>query len=239
MTTKLPATLILSLFLTGFSYAVDAPASAVQVDISKLLNIRFVTTLVDGKVKPHNVPDNTGYITKSAAAALGVTDPHTLPDDGKFEANADHPEVILNYSTGGSQIHNSPAGKEEEYSFAVPPNHYEKMFLILTSQKGGAPLDFTLTYQDGSTESRTELLSAWWSDPVWWVGRVPNDHDLYFIGHELSKFDNRGKLQESGHHFINALDIHPSPAKVLVEVKVHKAAPAQIFLWGVTGQVKN
>jgi hypothetical protein len=42
-------------------------------------------------------------ITKSAAAALGSKTKGTVPDDAKFDANADHPEVILSYATAGNR----------------------------------------------------------------------------------------------------------------------------------------
>ncbi len=116
------------LLAATFLRAADAPttsASVVQIDLSKILNSRGVATLVDGKVVPLQI--NGGVITFAAAAALGVPTVHGVPNDGRFPANADHPEVILPYATAGAGNQVRLSVNEDAYSFAVPPKKYARM----------------------------------------------------------------------------------------------------------------
>jgi hypothetical protein len=218
---------------TPSASATNAPP-VVQVDVSKLLNARVVTTLTDGKVVPmdSNVDGVGGVITQAAATALNNTNPHTMPDDGKFAANADHPEVVLNYSNANgkdNQVRRSQT--EDEYSFDVPPGNYAKMFLFFTSGASGpATLQFVLTYQDGSTENRTMVV------PDWCPGSRPGSKDCFNLIANLAKWGKNNTVLEKSNHNIFGLDLHPAPGKVLTQIKVHKTRPLVVF-WGATGQL--
>jgi hypothetical protein len=229
--------LALASFATGFLHADIAPASApVQVDVSKLFNTRVVTTLTNGKVVPlqAGVDAGAGLITKAAAVALGSSPEHTLPDDGRFPATADHPEVVLHFSNAdgtGNQVRRSlPA---DDYSFAVPPRNYAKMFLFFTSAaEGPAPLKIILTYQAGSTENRDLVCPDYWKD------LDPGDKDDVYLAHDLSKWGPDNKRLEKDHHNIFGFDVHPTPGKVLTKIEVQKTRPIVVF-WGATGQPAN
>ena len=121
------------------SVVATAPVSgsgAVQVDVSKLLNARVVTTLTGGQVIPLqiNIDGAGGVATQAAATSLNGKAETAVPDDGTFPANADHPEVVLHFSNAdgtGFQVRRMP--QEEEFSFDVPPKNYAKMILCFTA----------------------------------------------------------------------------------------------------------
>src|SRR5689334_21332135 len=76
----------------------------VQIAVDALLDARAVTTLTDGRLVTWTVGidgngNSDGYMTAAASKFHG--DPatlKTLPDDGKFQADARHPEVALHFS---------------------------------------------------------------------------------------------------------------------------------------------
>ena len=64
-----------------------------------------VTTVTQEKVNnlKIDIDGAGGHCTAHAAELLKTKDPHALPNDGKFAANAKHPEVVLNYTDGDGQ----------------------------------------------------------------------------------------------------------------------------------------
>jgi len=216
-------------------HAGTSPAAAVQVDVGSILNARVVTTLVDGKVVPlrAGVDAGAGLITKGAAVALGGIPEHTLPDDGRFPATADHPAVVLPYGAAGSGNQVRRSVEADVYSFAVPARNYAKMFLFFTSAAAGpATLQIVLTYQDGSADNRTLVC------PDYWKNLDPNDKNGVYLAANLSKWGPENKRYEKDHHNIFGLDVAPDPAKVLTQIKVEKTRPIVVF-WGATGQPAN
>ena len=215
------------------------PPAAVQVDISKILNVRVVATVTDGKVHPFKVAldGGGGVATFSAAALTGIKNDHMVPNDGKFPANTDHPDVVLHYADGdgdSNQARISPKGSEDEYSFDVPPNKYAKMFLFYTSGSSGpAPLQVSLTYQDGSTDEHDVIV------PDWYKILKPTDKDVVYLAYNLAKWGIKNTILENDHHSIMGVDVRPTDKpKVLTQIKVHKTRPTVVF-WGATGQLAN
>jgi hypothetical protein len=210
--------------------------AAVQVDVSKLLNARVVTTFTDGQVVPLsiNLDGAGGVATQAASESLKTNNNHTVPDDGVFPANADHPEIVLHFSNAdgtGYQVRRMP--KEEEFSFDVPAKIYAKMFLCFTSGAvGPAPMKVTLTYQDNSTDTRDIVC------PDWWNNLDGKNKDVVCVASNLAKFGSKNNIMEKDHHNIFAIDVHPSADKMLTSIKVHKTRPLVCF-WGATGEEKK
>ncbi len=220
-----------------------APAAsaspALQIDVSKLLNARVVTTFTDGKVVPFgmNIDGAGGVATKAASDAIPADNDHTVPDDGKFPANADHPDIVLHFSnTDGTGFQVRRMSKEEEFSFHVPPARYAKMFLFFTSGAAGpAPLKVTLTYQDGATEEHDVVCPDWWNNLD---DKTNPNKDVVYVAFDLAKFGRKNNVMEKSHHNIFGIDVHPTPGKVLTSISVHKTRPLVCF-WGATGQPAN
>jgi len=244
---KSPAAIAVAFFAANLLCAADTPAAsadtnapqAVQVDVSKLLNARVVTTLTDGKVVPLqiNIDGAGGVATQAAATSLNGKAETAVPDDGTFPANADHPEVVLHFSNAdgtGFQVRRLP--HEEEFSFDVPPKNYSKMLLCFTSGAAGpAPLKVTLTYQDGTTEERDIVCPDWWSNLD---DKTNPNKDVVYVAFNLAKWGVKNNVMEKDHHNIFGIDVRPTAGKVLTSIKVHKTRPLVCF-WGATGVPAN
>src|SRR5882762_3973933 len=126
----------------------------VQVPLTGLLDARPVSTLTGGVVVPWTVGiDQTdGFMTLAAALSLKQTGP-ALPDDGKFAANARHPDVVLNFSAAASA--DSPQAHRLTgvgmFAFPVPAATYSRVILFFSSSYGDSRLTMTMTYADGTT----------------------------------------------------------------------------------------
>ena len=105
---------VLTLML-GFTRVARAD-QIIQVPVDTLLNARAVTTLTGGRLVPWTVGIDGGGLADgfmTAAASRFNNDPPTLkalPDDGRFAADARHPEVILHFSNDAD-----PASQQTRY----------------------------------------------------------------------------------------------------------------------------
>ncbi len=206
-----------------------------QIDVSKVLNARVVTTLTEGKVVPFDqgVDDYGGVATRQAAVAMKNASAPSVPDDGKFPAAGTHPEVTLHFSNDDGknpQVRRSASGADDDYAFDVPARKYFLMQLFFTAGGGGpsVPVKVVLTYQDGTTTERDLMAPDWYRnlDPA-------KDKDWYLLGANLSKW-GRTKVMEWNHHNIAGVELHPDFNKVLTRIAVHKSKGVVVF-WGATG----
>ena len=157
--------------MNALAWAAKAP-EAVQVDVKGLLNARVVTTVTQEKVNnlKIDIDGAGGHCTMHAAELLKTKDPHALPNDGKFAANAKHPQVVLNYKDGDGQANQARrVAGEGTFSFAVPENKYSEMWLWVTSGQGPSDIHIELTYKDGTSETRDIQVPDWF----WELARTP------------------------------------------------------------------
>jgi hypothetical protein len=208
--------------------------NVIQFDIAKILNARPVTTLRNGKLIPwaKGIDGNglaDGYLTMSAALFNGDKDPHALPDNPVFAANASHPEIKLHYSNSDSLNDQACAiAGAGEIEFRVPKEKYTDVYLALTSAEGPATLQVQYNYSDGN-ENRDFTVPDYYSDVK------PNDPDICYLVHDLAKWGNKNNMTEKDHHNIDLLDIHPDPARLLKGVTVSKNKAAYLVLWAAAG----
>lgn len=212
-------------------------AETVQIPVDAVLNTRSVTTLTGGVlvtwvmgVDGGGTAD--GYLT--AAASRFQNDPpaiKALPDDGRFPATDRHPEIVLHFSNDAA-----PASAQTRFvkgagtfSFTTPAAPYEKLFLILTSSEGASMLTLTLTYADGTTDVVNQQLPDYYN-PI-----AATDPVLFNLALDLAKWNKQNKIAETNHHFIDGVEVHPAPAKVLTGVSVAKGAAGYLVFWGATG----
>jgi hypothetical protein len=217
------------------AWGADAPApEAVQLDLSRLLTSRLVVTAKDGVTVPLSAdqrkrPYPAAMITAAAAKLAGIDAP-TLPDDGVFPANHDHPEVKLPYgdADAGSQVRMSDA-KTDLYLVPVPPGRYARLQLFFVSNHGRTPIAVALRYVDGSADQRTTTVMDWYNPPG------PADPGWTVLAADLCKVTSEGKLAEGRHHYINGFDLAPDPAKELKELEVVKEpSGSELVLFGAT-----
>ena len=104
------------------------------------------------------------------------------------------------------------------------------MLFYTSYDSGAASLHFTLSYQDGSTETRETVV------PDWYKNLEAGDKDCVYLASDLAKWSTDTQQLEVRHHNIIGVDLHPSPDKVLTAITVTKPAHPSVALWGATGQ---
>jgi hypothetical protein len=212
----------------------------VQIAVDGLLDARAVTTLTGGRLVTWTVGidgngNSDGYMTTAASKFHG--DPptlKTLPDDGRFPADARHPEVVLHFSN------DAPATTQQthyvrgagRFSFAVPPAVYSKVFLFVTSSEGSSSLRVSLMYADA-----TDMISV--TVPDYYVDVPPNDPVVFNLATNLPKWNQQNVVAEANHHNLTGLEIHPASGKTLNGITVDKTAPGYFVFWGATGIAMN
>lgn len=212
-----------------------AAETVVQVPLSGVLDARSVTTLTNGVLVPWTLPTDGGglqnaYATMAVASKVGAPPANALPDDGKFAANARHPEVVLNYSNAADaaapQTHLVKAN--ETVSFAMPAAVYSKVFLFFNGAAGGSPVTFTLTYADGM-EMQTATVPDYYADVS------ATDPVIFNLATNLAKYDKTSKVTEANHHNITGVELHPGAGKTLTKLSFVRSAMGNLVFWGATG----
>ncbi|WP_413669819.1 hypothetical protein ACEN9X_07705 [Mucilaginibacter sp. Mucisp86] len=206
---------------------------AIQINISKLLNARPVTTITGGKLQTwvtgiDGGGKGDGYLTAAAAKLNGDKNAHALPDNPLIPANSSHPAILLHYKNGkeGNQTRNIAGA--DSFSFDVPHKKYSGLYLSLTSSEGSSQLHIRLTYTDGS-EITDFLLPDYYND-------LPeSDPNLSYAVHNLAKWGPGNKMTENDHHNIDVLNIHPDPGRVLKKVAVSKDKAGYLVFWAAAG----
>jgi len=211
------------------------PGKIIQIDVSDILTARSVTTFNKGKSTTWTtgIDKDNGYLTMAAASFMGDQEPHALPDNPLFPANESHPEILLHYSNNAATQNQTRCIPDSgEFVFKVPDHKYSDLYLSLTSSYGPSILQFELTYADG-IESRNFILPDWFKD-------IPeNDPDFSYVAHNMGKWGDKNNLKEKDHHNIDALNIHPNPARILKKIKLRKLPGGYLVFWAATGAIKN
>jgi hypothetical protein len=218
---------ILSTIVTSLLLAVGAGAAradtVVQVPLPGLLDGRSVTTLTGGKIVTWTVPTDGGglqnaFATAAVATMQGAPVANALPDDGRFAADARHPEVLLNFSNNADaaspQTHLvTPSGT---FTFAMPPATYSKLFLFFSGAAGGTTLKITLTYADGATEIQTATV------PDYYANVPATDPVIFNLASNLAKWNKNTQIAEANHHNITGVELHPMAGKTLTGIQVDR-----------------
>lgn len=211
----------------------QVPGSTLQVDLRLLLNARIITTLTGDQLVPwRDALDGvtSGEATLAAARRIGAPFAQALPDDGIFSATDRHPRVELFFSNAdgtGNQVRRSLA--EDAYTLVPPPRAYVQFWIFVMSGNGESKLRVHLLYAAGADEVR-ELIVPDWYFPI----RDGEAHRIN-LAENLGKWSSANQLMERDHHFLHGLELRPDRLRVLVGVRVEKAAPAVLTLWGATG----
>ena len=206
----------------------------IQFDIGPILNARPVTVLYGNKlvswrrgIDGDGLAD--GYLTLGAALFKGDKNPHALPDNGSFAANAFRPKVILHYA-GTDTLSNQACAITGAGSvgFSVRAKRYSAVYLALTSAEGPSLLHIKLFYTDGAAE-KDFLVPDYYQDVP------PGDPNLSYLAHDLAKWGNKNNMTEKDHHNIDLLNIHPDPGKKLYSISITKSKPGYLVIWAATG----
>lgn len=208
--------------------------SVVQIDISKLLNARPVTTFTGGKLMTwtrgiDGNGDGDGYLIRAAALFNKDDGTHALPDDPLFPANGSHPVIKLHYDNGDS-LHNQArfVSGDGEFSIDIPKDHYSAIYLGLTSSEGPSSLEFELIYTN-STEVKKHLL------PDYYDNISAKDPDLSYVATDLAKWGKKNVMAEKDHHNIHLLKISIDPHRKLKGIVVRKSKGGYLMFWSATG----
>ncbi len=220
--------------VTGVAFKMKKTGGVVQINISKILNGRPVSTLTNNKLMPWSKGvdgDGTadGYFTLSAALFNGDKDPHALADNPVYAANESHPEIKLYYSNNDS-LRDQACGMigASEIEFAVPKTKYSAVYLALTSAEGAIALHVKLNYTNGIEEKDYVI-------PDWYLDIAANDPNFCYLAHDMAKWNNKSKMAEKDHHNIDLLKLRPDPSKTLKSIEIGKTKPGYLTFWAATG----
>ena len=233
---KAVLTLVTTTALTLALAGVARADTIVQVPLSGLLDARSVTTLTDGKLVVFTLPTDggglqNGFATAAVAQMQGAPAANALPDDGRFAANARHPEVILNFSNAASatapQTH--LVAPSASFDFAVPAASYSKLFLFFNGAAGGSTVKVTLSYADATMDQQSATVPDYYADIS------PTDPVIFNLAADLAKWDKTSKINEANHHNITGVELNGMAGKTLTTVKVERGAEGNLVFWGATG----
>jgi hypothetical protein len=210
--------------------------TAIQVDISKLLNARPVTTVTNGKLQSwvtgiDGGGNGDGYLTMAASIINGDKNAHALPDDPLIPADSHHPTILLHYKNGdgGNQTRNIAGA--DSFKIDIPHKRYSGLYLNLTSSEGPSQVHIIFNYADGS-EAKDFILPDYYDD-------IPDGSpDLSYVVHNLAKWGPKNKMTEADHHNIDALNIHPDKNRILKSITVGKGTAGYLVFWAATGVIR-
>lgn len=211
----------------------SAQAFVIDVDISSLLNRDTIInnggpggldTVQDGL-------DAYSFLTQSAATALFPSGPNGLPDNALFPANAQHPDVHLNYSNADNGNNSYWRNATGTFSLNVPDLTYQRLDLFVTSAAAATTISVTLHYADGSQETFAGLAVPDW------FNNISQPYQYYLID-GLDRANNNGTgYADANNPAIFGIMLYPADSKLLTSVDINKTASGgNLVLYGATGQ---
>jgi Calcium-binding EGF domain/EGF domain len=202
--------------------------SPIQLDVAKVLFHDTVVNNGKGTLDPTQTSmDASGFafLTQSVATALGGPAGNGLPDDGRFPANADHPDVKLHFRNDDDGLNSRVLRAGESFSFAVPVASYQEVQIYALSAEGKSAVKLTLTYADATTEARQVTLGDWFDDP--------SPAGQFFLVDGLDRFGAGGYV--AAHDpAISAVNLAPNPQKKLASVTVAGQGAGIVTFYGAT-----
>ena len=207
------------------------PARAIQIDVQELLNARVVTVVKDGALVTlrDDIDGAGGLATQAASLLMGNKEAHPLPDNPHFPATDRHPEAVLHYANGDATSNQMRRAQgEDTFFFTVPAEHYSHLHLYCSSGWGASQLQVKLIYNDQPVERRSVEV------PDWFWELKSDDPIRSYLALNLGKWTKKNEMAERDHHFIFALDLAPSPERVLNRVGIHKLEKGLLGFYGAT-----
>lgn len=206
----------------------------IQIDISKLLNARPVTTFTEGKLITwtKGIDGNgsaDGYLTTSAAEFNGEKGANALSDNPIFLATKQHPEIKLYYNNSDSVSKQAMyISGEGEFTIKIPKQYYSEIYLGLSSAEGSSDLRCHLRYAN-SEEIKNYTLTDYYNNVA------TTDTVFSCVVTDLAKWGSKNNMTEKDHHNIHLLKIKCNPLKKLEKITVKKSKKGYLLLWSATG----
>lgn len=224
---------LIGTIVTFFCIDVEA-TSVIQIPVKSVLNTRPVTTLYKNHITTWTIGIDgngvsDGYLTEEAALFVGDKDLQALPNSVLIAENNRHPPIQLHYDNKDSKSNQARylRGKDE-FTFNIPPQKYEKLFLFFTSAEGESHLTIEFLY---TNSSETFELNV----PDYYADIANDDPIFFYVLHDLAKWDRTNKMKEENHHNIDGAELSPNINKILKAVKISKSLKGYLVFWGATG----
>ena len=208
----------------GLLPALPAQAAPVQFNMSSAFNSDSIVN-ADGTMDTTQSAVDGGSYSLATQGGLdeGCTSPWDppvkgLPNNGKFAANGDHPDVTLAYrnSNNGNNARRSEVG--DQFSFSVPHNKYRKVHIFAISGDGVSEVKLTFKYTDDSTQVREFTIGDWFQSPV---------PGTYILRDQMDRMNPAGtECDESPDEFSTARvfgkSLNPNKSKTLKKITIKK-----------------
>jgi hypothetical protein len=148
-----------------------------------------------------------------------------LPDNAFFPADSHHRDVQLGWNQAGpNAIQLKQTGS---FTVSLPAQAYDELQIFATSTGGGSQIQVTLTYADGSTETRSIAIADWAQSAAPGTFALVSGMARYNIA--SMSVDPRHDLSIWG------ADLAPDPSKALASFAVNLVSGGWLNFFGATG----
>ena len=220
----------------GHDAAVDAYAmftfdDPLQIDMSGVFTVETVAGTVVSTFPPLSAIDGSGYVYVTASfASANFDDGAGLPDDGHYDANADHPPIQLAFRDASavldSIVLNDPsAGLTAVDIDVVPAATFQYLYFYLTSTEGASTPTITLRYSDGTSSSTTPTVPDWFQP-------IDASAPVFVVQQGLSRYSASG-YERADMPALYGVAIATDSTRVLQQVHVDDAVgTARLTIYG-------
>lgn len=200
-------------------------ASPAQIDLHSVFLHDTVAASVTGgsSFPPLTSMDASHYVLMTATFAGTF---NGLPDDGRFAADANHPDAQLAWRDGSfapnSVILNAPGGIRE-VTFPVVPTAYTHLQLYFVSTEGASQAQVVRTYADATSTMDAITVPDWFTNP---------SAPIFVVQGSLARWD--GATRSSGAARLMGTDVAVDGGRTLASVTVRTTGPGRLVLYGAT-----
>lgn len=201
-------------------------ASPAQIDLASVFLHDTVAASVAGgsSFPPLTSMDGSHYVLMTATFAGTFTG---LPDDGRYVADANHPDAQLAWRDGSSApnsvILNDPIAGIDEVTFPVVPTQYTHLQLYFVSTEGASQVQVVRTYGDASSTTASFTAPDWFATPA---------SPIFTVQSGLARWN--GTARSSGAARLMGTDLPVDGTRTLASITVRTTGPGRLVLYGAT-----
>ena len=208
---------------------VEAAASSalVTLDVSSILNQDGIINRINGvRDSTQASIDKTGNVLLTQTeAALSVSTPRGLPDDGYFAANAYHPNIQLPYrnSDNGNNVR-VLSGSSSFFDLSLTPTTISELHIAALSTEGPSSLRVTYSYSDGTTGSSSISIPDWFDE-------IAQSSSQYYLIDAMDRASTSFRYEDSNDPALFGFRINPNSGKIVQSLRLEQLSRTGYFVF--------